>query len=231
MKFFRNIVDNIGTKQMIIYSLIAIICVVVIGVAVYFQFFYSSESRGSTAGINGEDEAAESEIETIKAQFNSTFSNTVRKAEGEVIDVKKIDSTKDIVYTMYNVKIYSENNYDININLPAINIDNEAAKAINTEIDQTFGKKTNSVVQSRDIMSVYNIDYVAYFKDDILSLVIKATLKELDYAQRVIIKTYNYNVKTNQEVTLGNFFVKKNLDKNKVYSSVVDEIRDTGTRY
>ena len=172
----------------------------------------------------------ESEVEKIRTEFFSTFNNSIRKYDIGEQDVKKIDDEKDIVYTKYEIDIYSENKYDININLPSINIDSSVARKINKDIDDTFGKKTNSVVLSTEVLSIYNIDYVAYLKDDILSLVIKATLKELDYAQRVIVKTYNYNIKTNQEVTLGNFLVKKNLNKNQVYETVLDEIKNVNEK-
>lgn len=184
------------------------------------------EDHGNIANIGNSEKTVESQIENIKTDFNSSFSNSVRKADGEDENIIKKDDTKDVVYTKYNIDIYSKNNYDININLPEINIDNVNAQKINDEINETFGKKTNSVVQSKNTMSVYNLDYIAYLKDDVLSLVIKATLKELDYAQRVIIKTYNYNIKTNQIITLGNFLMKKNINANKVYEEVLKEIKN-----
>lgn len=125
---------------------------------------------------------------------------------------------------MYQIDLYSENKYDINLNIPVININSVVAKNINKEIDNIFGTKANSVIQSKGSLSVYNLDYVAYLNDDILSLVIKATLKEQDYPQRVIIKTYNYNISTDKEVTLGSMLVKKNLNKNDVYNKVIEEI-------
>lgn len=138
--------------------------------------------------------------------------------------IQKLDSAKDIVYTMYQIDLYNENKYDINLNLPVLNIQHENAKRINKEIDDIFGSKANAVIQSKNSLSIYNLDYVAYLKDDILSLVIRATLKELDYPQRVIIKTYNYNIVKNEEVTLGTMLVKKNLNKNVVYDRVISEI-------
>lgn len=73
-------------------------------------------------------------------------------------------------------------------------------------------------------MVVYNLDYVAYLNDEILSLAIKATLKEGDKPQRTIIKTYNYNVIKNTHVSLGTLINKKNLQQqtaqDKVYSQI-----------
>ena len=219
-----GIMNSISDRRIVLYSTIIIICIVVVGVAVYFQFFQTSDKSSRGTNTDRAASAQEAEYERIKTGFNLSFTNSVRKDYGEEYDIVKEDETKDIVYTMYQIDIYSENKYDINLNLPVINIDNPVAKEINEEIDEIFGSKANSVVQSKETLSIYNLDYIAYLKDDILSLIIKATLKEQEYPQRVIIKTYNYNVVTNQKVSLGSMLLKKNLDKNEVYNKVISEI-------
>lgn len=219
-----SFINNISSKRLILYALIIIICVVVIGIAVYFQFFYVEDKYMDWTDTQNPQTNLESEYEKLKTSFNSIFNNSIKKQDNNTVTVQKAEQTKDIVYTIYQVDIYSENKYDININLPALNINHENANKINKEIDQIFGAKANDVVQSKGTLSTYNLDYVAYLNGDILSLVIKATLKELDYPQRVIIKTYNYNISKNEEVTLGQFLVNKQLDKNDVYSSVIKEI-------
>lgn len=218
--------NNISSKRLLIYALIAIICVTVIGLAIYFQFFYV-EKKSFNWNNGGSNEGSNiAEFEQLRTNFNSTFNNSVRKTIDEGENVEKIDNTKDIVYTMYQIDLYNENKYDINLNIPVININHDNAKDINKEIDEIFGSKTNSVVQSTEALSIYNLDYVAYLNNDILSLVIKATLKELDYPQRVIIKTYNYDIVKNEEVTLGQLLINKNLDKNEVYETVINNINE-----
>ncbi len=219
-----TIMNSISNKRLVIYTAIAIACVIVIGVSVYFQFFYSADKHINWSSTQENETPKDTEYENLKVKFNSIFNNTVKAHVGEQIEVNKIDQTKDIVYTTYEIKMFSENKYDINVNIPAINIDSETAKKINKEIDDIFGSKVNTVILSKDILSIYNLDYVAYLNDNILSLVIKATLKELDYSQRVIIKTYNYDISKDEEVTLGTFLAKKNLNKNDVYKRVTDEI-------
>lgn len=219
-----SFMNSISSKRLVIYAMISIVCVVAIGLAIYFQFFYV-EDNGLNWNANGDNEVSkDAEYERLRTDFNSIFNNSVRKVAGEDEAIEKIDATKDIVYTMYLIDLYSEDKYDINLNLPVLNINHDNAKKINEEIDQIFGSKTNDVVQSREALSIYNLDYVAYLKNDILSLVIKATLKELDYQQRVIVKTYNYDVVKNEEVSLGQLLLNKNLDKNEVYQTVIDEI-------
>lgn len=219
-----NFLNGISNKRIVLYAIIAIVCVIVIGITVYFQFFYVDKKPFEWNGTDGTQSSLEEQYEKLKTDFHLTFNNSVRKVAGEGMGIQKLDSAKDIVYTMYQIDLYNENKYDINLNLPVLNIQHENAKRINKEIDDIFGSKANAVIQSKNSLSIYNLDYVAYLKDDILSLVIRATLKELDYPQRVIIKTYNYNIVKNEEVTLGTMLVKKNLNKNVVYDRVISEI-------
>lgn len=219
-----SLINSVSDKRMIIYVVIVIVCIIIIGVSVYFHFFYSNEKPSLLINVDGTTISADTEYERLKTGFNSRFSNSVIKDKQSVENVLKMDNTKDLVYTMYEIKLYSENKFDININIPAININSDVAKKINTEIDNIFGSKANSVVQSKEALSIYNIDYVAYLNGNILSLVIKATLKELDYQQRVIIKTYNYNIATNEEVSLQTLMTRKNLDRNYVYNKIIKEI-------
>ncbi|MDE5831192.1 MAG: hypothetical protein K2H53_06295, partial [Clostridia bacterium] len=68
--------------------------------------------------------------------------------------------------------------------------------------------------------------YTAYLNESILSLVIKATLKEGDNAQRVIVKAYTYNISTNQEVSLKDMINIKGLDSNKVENEIKKTVED-----
>ncbi len=219
-----NILNSISNKRVIIYAVIAIICVIVIGIAVYFQFFYSKNIPINWNGSNQVEESEEARYERLRTEFNLMFSNSVRKNSIEEKNIQRIDATKDIVYTIYQIDLYSEDKYDVNLNIPYLNIDSDVAKKINEEIDNLFGSKANDVVQSKNSMSIYNLDYVAYLNDDILSIVIKATLKEQDFPQRVIIKTYNYDILNNKEIYLGTLLLRKKLNKTDVYNKVINEI-------
>ena len=58
---------------------------------------------------------------------------------------------------------------------------------------------------------IYSVDYIAYINDNILSLVIKSTLKQGNNPQRVIVQTYNYNLETGEKVQLADVLTKKNI--------------------
>ena len=49
---------------------------------------------------------------------------------------------------------------------------------------------------------MYNVDYVANVQDGILSLIIKASLKQGSNAQKIMIQTYNYDLRNNKEINL-----------------------------
>lgn len=220
-----KLLGNISDKRLIIYVLIIIVCVVTIGIAVYFQFFYSSDMLTDINNENGESvESEEARNERLRTEFNLSFSNTIRKNSVEEKNIQRVDATRDIVYTIYEIDLYQENKYDINLNIPYLNIDSPAAKEINKEIDNIFGSKANDVIQSEYILSIYNLDYIAYLNDTILSILIKATLKEQDYPQRVIVKTYNYDIINNNIISLDDLLSKKNLDRTEVYNKTIKEI-------
>ena len=66
-----------------------------------------------------------------------------------------------------------------------------------------FADKANDVLSKSDKYTIYNVEYVAYLNENILSLVIKSTLKEGDSAQRIIVQTYNYDIETGKKLTLN----------------------------
>ena len=61
---------------------------------------------------------------------------------------------------------------------------------------------------------------------NILSLIIKATLKEGSNPQRVIIQTYNYNISTNQEVTLTELIQIKGISLLGVSETIKNRIEE-----
>ena len=66
---------------------------------------------------------------------------------------------------------------------------------------------------------------MAYVNTNILSLVIRSTLKEGNNPQRVIIQTYNYNLSTNEEMTLEEILEIKGLNKQNVESVISSQIK------
>jgi len=129
-----------------------------------------------------------------------------------------------LVYTVYEKKGSKINDYDVDLHIPCVNIDNEIAEKFNEEIKNVFVKIAQNVVQSENKNTIYSVEYVADIQDNILSIMIKSNLKEGSNAQKVIIQTYNYDLKTDKEVSLKDVIQKENIDEQKVQSIIKEEI-------
>ena len=109
--------------------------------------------------------------------------------------VEKIEADKDYIYTSYEKAEVNSGNYEIDVKIPMININSEEIKSYNEDIKQVFQDKAESILNGGSNRSVYSVDYEAFLNNNILSIVIRSTLKEGSNPQRVIIQTYCYNIK------------------------------------
>lgn len=147
----------------------------------------------------------------------------------------KIDNSKELVYTSYELNEVFEDKYEIRANIPVININHQNAINIDKQISSIFYNKVNSILAEAKKegagKALYTVSYSAYLNQNILSLVIKANLKEGDNPQRTIIKAYNYNLSTNQEIALSEMLGIKGVTidtaENKIKEKVEEAIRYT----
>ena len=70
------------------------------------------------------------------------------------------------------------------------------------------------------------MEYVANVQDDILSLMIRSNLKEGVSAQRIIIQTYNYDLRNNKEINLEEVLKIKNIDKSDSIKTEQKKVED-----
>lgn len=209
-------------KRKIIYILIILICIISISVAVYTQFF-KDEKLGLILGINNTNPE---KIQELRTNFTSLFTNDVEIIQ-EFNTYKKQDDSKEIVYTSYSNKKDEENKYLIDINIPYINIDNKIIEKYNEEIQSIFESKEKSILsQTNETDNIYSVNYKAYVFNDILSLVIYSNLKEGYNPQRVIVKTYNYNLKKEKEETVENLLRTKNISILTAEDTIKKEIKE-----
>ena len=201
---------KINLRKIFIVSIIAI-CVISINLAVFFQITQKSTE-------NEELDEIVIDAAALTENFNNIFDNGINYQNNN-INVQKIDNTKELVYTNYMNQEKKENLYDINVNIPKININNEEANRINTEINNLFYNKVNGVLTT-NVYTMYGVKYKVYVNDNILSLVISATLKEGENAQRVIIKTYNYNLDTNQQLDINNILEYRKISSQEVQKEI-----------
>lgn len=207
----------------VLFAVVIIICVAAVGVAVFGQVF--NKPKENKILENEIDTSAENEL--LEENFKSIFKNTLDYQGYNVntMGVTKIDSTKDLIYTLVETKKIADNRYDINLYIPKINISNNTSvEKFNERIQSLFIDKANDIIKNATNNTIYTVEYMGYVNTNILSLVIKSTLKEGNKAQRVIIQTYNYNISTNEEIKLSQILEIKGLQLQTVENTVLSKV-------
>lgn len=217
--------DRIKKRQLIIYVSIILVCIISVIIAFYVQF-YTRIDIGKVFGItqSGLGNKTDEQQQTLKTEFNTIFDNNIKNDNGDN-NSKKIDQDKKLVYTKYEKKDTKLNSYDLEVHIPYINISGEVVEKYNQEIEKVFADMARTVLQSENNNAVYDVQYVANVQDDILSLMIKSNFKEGNKPQKVIVQTYNYDLRNNKEITLGEILKIERLDENAVQSKIKAEVQ------
>ena len=211
---------NINWRKIFVISIITI-CIICLNLAVYFKFIEKDKN------VNKEEGTI---IDTIALKKNSDaiVDNKIDYQNNIVSSSLKQDSTKELVFTNYIKQEEIEGKYELNINIPKININNINVDNINKEIENVFYTKVNNILSNnQNNKTVYSVRYKAYVNDNILSLIISADLKEGLNSQRLIIKTYNYNISANQVLDINQILNYKALDSNNIQSKIIETIKES----
>lgn len=217
-------------KNKILYILIGAFCVLAIIAGVYAQFLVKGDKNDIIVPNfnNVEDNTVtEKTSEEIKNQFTNLFTNVLNSGNYDTSNIERINTEKDIVYSAYDIE-EKKDNYEINIHLPVMNIKGEVPTNFNNITQTIFADKASDILSNKNSKNtIYQINYVAYINENILSLIIEGTLKEGNNPQRVIVQTYNYNLATGEKVEINDLFLQKNLVQSevqdKIYSIVEKE--------
>ena len=218
--------NKIKKKQLIIYVSIMVVCIICVIVAFYIQF-YARIDLGRLVGMAREQEfgqKTEEQTDALESEFDQIFTNSLTNLEGQG-ENKKAESSKELVYVEMERKETKLNSYDIEVHIPKINIDSPIIDKYNEDI-QSFIDKTNEILESENKNIIYTVDYVANIQEDILSLMIRSNLKEGSNAQRVIIETYNYDLRNNKEISLEEVLAIEYVDKNEVQNRIDTKIAE-----
>ena len=218
--------NRIKKRQLVIYISIIIICIISVIIAFYVQF-YTRIDIAKFIGISQKDglgSKTEEQQQTIKSEFNTIFNNTITN-DNDTNNSKKEEADKKIVYTKYEKKETKLNSYDLEVHIPHINISGEVVEKYNQEIENIFVDMAKKVLQSENNNVIYTVEYVANIQDDILSVMIKSNLKEGSKAQKVIIQTYNYDLRNNKEITLAEVLKIEQLNENDVQNKIKADIQ------
>ncbi len=217
---------KLSIKQKIAFGSIIVICIIAVIVAFYVQF-YARIDFGELLGFSEKQvnigNKSDEQVENIKTDFDSIFVNKLASIPENTIE-KRADKSKDLVYTKSEIFENKLNSYDINANIPYINIDNKIIEKYNEEIKSNFEDFVDKAMDTENRNIIYSVEYAASVKDDILSLIIRSNLKQSTSAQRLLIQTYNYDLRNNKEVSLKELLDIEGLDVGIAQTKINDEI-------
>lgn len=217
-------------KRNIMYISISIICAISIILGVYYQIFADKVVNENDVNMvtNTIDNTSDVESpEKLLEEFNKLFTNEFFDQDYDTSNITKWQGleTEDVIYTMYDIEEETEK-YSINIKIPVFNVLGDEATNINNTTQSIFIDKLNSIWAGTEKYTIYNIEYVAYLNDDILSLVIKASLKEGESAQRIIVQTYNYDIQTGKSITLNELIEREGYKVKQVNNKIEKQIEE-----
>lgn len=213
---------KIPKSQIFCFALIMIVCIIAIVEALYYVMNPNIQDKEDVAenSLSNTGITDMSLVDNFDDVFQNSFKNTNTSEEAE-----KIEADKDYIYTSYEKAEVNSGNYEIDVKIPMININSEEIKSYNEDIKQVFQDKAESILNGSSNRSVYSVDYEAFLNNNILTIVIRSTLKEGSNPQRVIIQTYCYNIKEMKKVEFSDIMTLKNLDTNTVQEKIRKQIQ------
>lgn len=213
---------KIPKSQIFCFALIMIVCIIAIVEALYYVMNPNIQDNKNIAdnSLSNAQITDMTLVDNFDDVFQNSFKNTNTSEEAE-----KIDADKDYIYTNYEKTEVNSGNYEIDVKIPVININSEEIKSYNEDIKQVFQDKAESILNGGSNRAVYSVDYEAFLNNNILSVVIRSTLKEGSNPQRVIIQTYCYNIKEMKKVEFSDIMTLKNLDTNTVQEKMRKQIQ------
>lgn len=166
------------------------------------------------------------EQEEIQRQEEEAIINAEENFKKLFLNLEYSENKNEAITLSYKMKKDEQGKYKVDVYVPLVNIETDAAKSINDEINNIFGKKLLEVVKESTVYTKYSVDYIAYTNNNIISLIIKATLKEGSKAQRIIVKTYNYDLQENKLLSIEEYIEANKLDKQKMQTQILNYIRE-----
>lgn len=214
---FKYILRNIDKekKRLIIVVATIILCSIAITLGIYAQV--------TNAKIINIEKNDKTEIyKNLKINFNNIFTNSVNKRG--ISDIEGINYD-EIIHCAYDITENKSSKYNVSVKIPMFKLETDTTTKINEEIFNTFASKTVNIVKSAATYTIYNIDYVGYINNNIVSLVIRCTLKDGSNPQRIIIKTYNYDIEKDKLLTIDDVINNKKINREDLQNTINSEIK------
>ncbi len=217
--------EKMSKKRIAIYAVAISICIIAIIIAACIQIL-GNDFTNKIFGVSRLQTKTEEEQQLLKNNFDNIFSNGIQ-IQGDITkDITKIKENEDYVITNYSKIENDTGNYELNVNIPYINIDNNIIKQYNDEIENIFEEKAKSILETQNQNYIYTVEYQAYIENNIFSLIIRSNLKQGSNAQQLIIQTYNFDLINKKEITLNDEIEILGLNKEEVQKQIRNEIKE-----
>ncbi len=229
-KFVATLDDDERYKLFLL--VIGAILIIALCVGIYVNFYYKyADIDPLMLGINVGNKKTEEEISKLKTEFNALFNNEVKVNSENVNIFEKLDNNVDeIVSTFSQLHNGDDSFYRYDADIPRININSSIISDINNEIISKYRDPINVIQRKRDGYTSYTVSYCAFVNGSNLSLVIRSSLKEQGKAEKVGIKTYNYNIVEDRLVTLDEMIKLKNTTNKEVQENINKSIQEADAK-
>ena len=216
--------ERISKRRVLVYVAAIVICVIALIIAVCVQIL-GNDITNKIFGVSQIKSKTEEEEQTLKTNFDNLFLNSLEITGDINADIKKQDESKDYVVTTYEKRETVSGKYEMSVFIPYINIDNDTIDKYNDEIKEIFQDKAESILETESQNVLYTVDYQGYIENNILTVIIKSSLKQGASAQQLIVQTYNYDLLNNKEITLNDEIDMLVLNKTAVQNKIRSEIK------
>ena len=152
--------EKTDIKAIAIYTIAIISCIIAIIIVSITQFLGKNKLEEMLSIGSSGASRQEIDEQALIAEFDNIFNNQLEKSNFNN-KLKKQEENKEIIYTYYDKMESKKNSYELDLQIPYINIDNEIIKQYNNEIKEIFQKKAEKVLETQNKNIVYTVKYQA----------------------------------------------------------------------
>lgn len=206
--------------SIIVIHIVAVVACIIAFVVIGFAIYYGSDEIDIKTSQEKEEEKVIVKKEQLQENLLERLEN-ILYMYGEN-NYTKANKQESLVYTSYKEKIELENTYSINVYVPNINIESEVVKSFNDKMKNTYIKKIDQI-KAKNTKTIMSMQYLATVQNNILSVIVSTDLKEDITSQRLLIETFNYDLKNDREISLEEY-LNNNSNYNK--ENIKKEVND-----
>lgn len=210
-----RIIEFIKVKRVtIIIGVILLVCSIAIAIGVHAQI----TSQGKK---DKQNEQIEENYQDLKNNFQEIFTNSINLEATAKLNV----NYNELVYTKYDINEEKNGKYQVDAKIPAFKGTSDVLKKVNKEIYNTFAKEILKIANNATEFTTFNLNYVVYVNNNIVSLAIMCTYKNGANPQRRMVQTYNYNIDEDKLLDIEDIIEYKKLNKEEIQEKINSEIK------